>query len=195
MKRILIGSVIVFALAGIVLAAAAAGQEAAKPAKPVKEEFGGYVILVAAGPMTGRSTRVTMTVDRWTTDEEKAGLLKALQEGGSDAMLKVMRKMTVGYIRTTRSLRYALNFASTFQTEKGRVVRLVTERPISFVEAMRPTRSEDYEFGVIEFTLNAEGKGDGYIIPTAKVSINKDGQLEVETLGTGPQKLLNVKKD
>lgn len=193
MKRILIGRVVLLTLTGIVLAAVLSiAQEAVKPAK---EEFSGNAVLTAAGPLTGRSTRVTMTVERWTTDEEKAALIKALGEGGSDALLKALRKMTVGYVRTTRSLRYPLNFASTFQTEKGRVVRLVTERPISFVEAVRPTRSEDYEFGVIELTLNEKGKGEGVIIPTAKVSLNKDGQLEVESLGTGPQKLLGVKKD
>ena len=192
MKRILIGRAVLFTLTAIVLTTAPGfAQEAGKPAK---EEFSGAVVLTAAGPMTGRSTRLTMTIERWTTDEEKSALVKALREGGSDAFLKALRKMTAGYVRTTQSLRYQLNFASTFQTEMGRVVRLVTERPITFVEAMRPTRSEEYEFGVIELTLNEKGQGEGLVVPTAKVSFNKDGQLEVETLGTGPQKLIGVKK-
>ena len=189
---------VILALAGMLLTAGAlAVQEKATPvqAKPIKEEFSGNLLLWVAGAMSGRSTRLTMTIEHWTTDEERAALLKELTEGGSDALLKAMRKTTVGYVRTAQSLRYALNIASSFQTEKGRVIRLVTERPIAFGEAAISTRSMDYEFGVIEFTLNAEGKGEGVVIPTAKVSISKDGKLEVETLGTGPQKLLNVKKD
>jgi len=191
--RLQLRTVVGVALVGMIWAAGALAVQ--EKAKDVKENFSGTVLLWDAGPMSGRSGRVTMTVDRWTTNEEKAMLLKTLTEGGPDALIKAMRKMTVGYVRTTQSLRYALNIASSFQTEKGRVIRLVTERPVSFAEAVAGTRSLDYEFGVIEFTLDAKGKGEGYVIPTAKVNINKDGQIEVKSLGIGPQKLLNVKKD
>jgi hypothetical protein len=187
--------VIILALAGMILTVGALAVQEQEKAKETEERFVANVVLWAAGPLTGQTARVTMSIKHWTTNEEKMELVKALKEGGSDALLKGMRKTTVGYIWSTRSIRYPLNIASSFQTEKGRTVRLVTERPISFAETMSATRSLDYEFGVIEFTLNAVGKGDGYIIPTAKVAITQDGQLEVETLGTGPQKLVNVKKD
>jgi hypothetical protein len=195
MKKTQIRSVVILALAGLILAVGALALQEQEKAKETEERFVANVVLWAAGPLTGQTARVTMSIKHWTANEEKAALYKTLKEGGSDAFLKEMRKTIVGYIWSTRSIRYPLNIASSFQTEKGRVVRLVTERPISFAETMAATRSRDYEFGVIEFTLNAEGKGDGYIIPTAKVAITQDGQLEVETLGTGPQKLVNVKKD
>ena len=195
MKKTQTRSVVMLALAGLILTVGVLAFQEQEKAKEAEERFVANVVLWAAGPLTGQTARVTMSIKHWTANEEKAALYKTLKEGGSDAFLKEMRKTIVGYIWSTRSIRYPLNIASSFQTEKGRIVRLVTERPISFAETMTATRSRDYEFGVIEFTLNAEGKGDGYIIPTAKVSINKDGQLEVETLGTGPQKLLNVKKD
>jgi hypothetical protein len=195
MKKTQIRSVVILALAGLILAVGALALQEQEKAKETEERFVANVVLWAAGPLTGQTARVTMSIKHWTANEEKAALYKTLKEGGSDAFLKEMRKTIVGYIWSTRSIRYPLNIASSFQTEKGRIVRLVTERPISFAETMTATRSRDYEFGVIEFTLNAEGKGDGYIIPTAKVAITQDGQLEVETLGTGPQKLVNVKKD
>ena len=175
-----------------------AQEKAQEPekAKPIKEKFSGMLVLWAAGPMTGQSTRMTMQVDRWTTDEQKQALYNTLKEAGSDALLAAMRKDIVGYIWTTSSLRYKVNIASTFQTEKGRTVRLITERPITFVEQMAGTaRSRDYEFGVIEFTLNEKNKGEGVIFPTAKVGVDEKGNLTVEALGTGPQKLMSVKKD
>jgi hypothetical protein len=175
---------------------AAVAWAAQEQAKPVKEQYSGNVVLVAAGPATGGSGRLSVTIERWSTDEEKALLKKALAEDGPEGLLKALRKTTVGYVRTTQSLRYPLNFASSFQTEKGRTIRLVTERPILWAESVGMTaRSRDYEFGWIEFTMNEKGKGEGFVIPTAKVSLNKDGQLEVESLGIGPQKLFNVKKD
>lgn len=193
MKRSSIRFLAMTLLAVFLAAGAMALQE--KASDPEKEEFSANLLLWT-GPLAGRTTRVTMTVEHWTTGEEKAALWKALNEGGSDALLKAMREKTAGYIWSTQSLRYPLNIASSFETEKGRVIRLVTERPITFAEQMAGTpRSRDYEFGVIEFTLDEKDKGEGYIIPTAKVSIGEDGKLVVESLGTGPQKLLNLKKN
>lgn len=157
-----------------------------------KEEFTGRVIAMAT-PGASRTTTLTMVVEKWTTDEQRQKLVQALQEGGSDALLKEMRKMEVGYIRGPQTLRWRLNIASSFQTDQGRVIRLVTERPVSFTEAKAPTRSRDYEFGVIQFTLDEEGKGEGALIPTAKVYFDKEGKLNIEALGTGPQKLTGVK--
>jgi hypothetical protein len=159
-----------------------------------EERFTGNV-LGWSGPIAGKTTRITMVIEHWATPEERKELLDALQNEGSDGLLKAMRKNAAGYVWFTGSLRWQLNFASTFQTEKGRVVRLVTERPILFAEVVRGTpRSMGYEFGIVEFILDEAGNGKGTIIPTAKISINKDGKIEIETLGTGPQKLQNVKK-
>ncbi len=202
MKRTRTRAIAVLFLVGLALGAGAwairAQEKAPEPekAKPVKEKFSGMLVLWAAGPMTGQSTRMTMQVDRWTTDERKQALYKTLKESGSDALLVAMREEIVGYIWTTNSLRYKVNIASTFQTEKGRTVRLITERPITFAEQVAGTpRSRDYEFGVIEFTLNEKNKGEGVIFPTAKVGVDEKGGLTVEALGTGPQKLMSVKKD
>ena len=160
-----------------------------------KEEFAGNVYWVAAGPASGQTSRLTLTVDRWTTDEERMELYTILKEKGSDELLKTMRKTTVGYLRFTGTIRYPLNIASSFETEKGRLIRLICERPIQPAELMgrTPARTRDYEFGVIEFTLDESGKGEGTVIPTAKVEVNEQGQIVVETLGLGPQKFLNVK--
>lgn len=198
MKRSQTSYVVIVALAGLLLAGLAfAAQEQAKTEKPVKEEFSGRCIMWAAGPLTGKAGRLFMTVDRWTTDEERMQLYKALKEGGPEAFRKAMESLTVGYIRTSNSLRYPLSVASSFLTDKGRKIRLVTARPIRWSEVMGATRSEEYEYGVIEFTLDEKGKGvgEGAVIPMAKVFFDKNGQLVVETLGTGPQKLLSVSKD
>jgi hypothetical protein len=202
MKTTRTRAIAVLFLVGLVLGAmtwAVQDQEKApepEKAKPVKEKFSGMLVLWAAGPMTGKSTRMTMQVDRWTTDEEKQALYNTLKDAGPDALLAAMRKTIVGYLWTTNSLRYKVNIASTFQTEKGRTVRLITERPITFAEQVAGApRSRDYEFGVIEFTLNDKNKGEGVIFPTAKVGVDEKGNLTVESLGTGPQKLMSVKKD
>ena len=47
--------------------------------------------------------------------------------------------------------------ATTADTPRGRVVRLLTDRPIEFAEAYYGARSLDYEFAAFEFTLDAKG--------------------------------------
>ncbi len=192
-RILVIAGILALSLAGLALAA----QEQANAEKPQKEEFSGRCIMWAAGPLTGKTGRLFMTVDRWTTNDERKQLYLALKDGGPEALRKAMEKLTVGYIRTSNSLRYPLSVASSFQTEKGRKIRLVTPRPILWAEVMGATRSEQYEYGVIEFTLDDKGKlvGEGIVVPMAKVFFDKNGQLVVENLGTGPQKLLNVSKD
>ena len=159
-----------------------------------KETFTGYVRLIS-GPAPGATGRLTMTVKRWTTDDERLKLLKTLREEGPEALQKEMREMDAGYVRFARTLRQRLNFAIFRKTEKGLFVRLVLERPIFFAEyKYHAARVRDYEFGIIEFLLDEKGKGEGMVIPTAKIKLNKQGNIEIETLGIGPQKLLKVSK-
>ncbi|MCK4932158.1 MAG: hypothetical protein KAT01_08325, partial [Candidatus Aminicenantes bacterium] len=57
------------------------------------------------------------------------------------------------------------------------------------------SRSRDYEFGYIEFTLEEEkNKGEGYLIHTAKIDLTPEGKVSIETLGTNPHRLQNVKQ-
>jgi len=183
-------SAIILGLTLIVITSFAMAQKD----KDVEAQFYGNVIQWS-GPGSGRTARLTMRIERWSTDEERMRLYNSLVEGGEDALLKAMRERTVGYVWFTGTTRWPLNIASTGKTEKGVLVRLVTERPLGFGEVARGGRTLENRLGVIEFTIDESGKGTGYIIPMAKVSVNKDGQLEVETFGTTPQKLTNVRQE
>lgn len=150
-----------------------------------------------SGPAAGKTGRLTMTINHWTTDLETKKLYETLVAEGTDGLLKAMRERTVGYVAYTGTLRWPLNVARMFKLEDGRtLVRLVTNRPIHWWEIAAATpRSRDYEFGYIEFTLNEEqNKGEGYLIHTAKIDLTPEGKVAIETLGTNPHKLQNVKE-
>ena len=74
--------------------------------------------------------------------------------------------------------------------------RAAGKGPIIFGEAYYNTRSKNYAFGIVELKLNADAEGEGVTIPAAKLSLDKEGQLVVETLPytTGPQKLIGVRQ-
>jgi hypothetical protein len=166
-----------------------------------RETFTATVLQSANMRLPGGGTfQLTMNVDEWTSVEERRRLLAVFKEGGSEALMKDLRKMKAGYITPPAFARWPsweIDVASSIpQPNGGRIVRLFTERPIIFGEAYYNTRSKDYEFGIVELKLNAAGEGEGVTIPAAKLSLDKEGQIAVETLPytTGPQKLIGVRE-
>ena len=164
-----------------------------------KESFTGTVLLTSNMRMpAGQTYRITLNVEKWTSLEERKNLVAELKEGGEDAVLKSLEKMKAGYILPpafARQPSWRVAVASTFDTPKGRVVRVFTDRPIGFLEAYHSTRSKEYRFGAAEFTLNEKGEGEGVVVPAAKIGFDDEGRLVIETLpaSTGPQKLIGVK--
>lgn len=151
----------------------------------------------AGGPGRSQTNRIEVTIERWSTLEERRGLLEALQSGGQEALLKAMEPIEVGYVRVNSSLGYRLRTAARGESDKGVIVRVVTDRPISFAENMKAVRSPDYPFGFIEFTVPPGGDaGEGTLIFAAQVGFDPEGNITVKTLPgtTGPQRLMGVEQ-
>lgn len=163
------------------------GETASAP-----ETFTG-LIMIMGGPGSG-IVRFRLTVDRWSTAEERNALAETLRSGGANGLVASMEKMTMGRIQFDNNLANPIRLASTWQTGQGRKVRLATNRPIAFQEINQGTRSMDYPFGVIEFVIPPDGKGEGSLLGAVKVQFDKDGRLEVESLptNTGAQKLTEI---
>ena len=183
------------------LASVAAATEPLKAAPGTgKESFTATVIGGANMRLPGGGTfRLTVNVESWTSVEERKRLLGVLKEQGKDALLKETRKLKAGYILAPPAARWPsweVNVASSIETPEGRIVRLFTERPIALEEAFFNTRSKDFEFGVMELKIGKDGKGDGVIVPAAKVYFDDKGQLVFETtpFATGPYKVMGVSK-
>jgi hypothetical protein len=150
----------------------------------------------AASLGTGRASVIEITVNRWSTDEEREMLLTTLQEKGQDALLASLEKIRppVGYMRTPNSIGYDLYYArNNPQPDGSRKVVLATNRRVSFREAANNTRSMDYQFTLIEIHIDKNGKGEGKMVPAAKVSWDaKAKKIEVENYNALPVDLINV---
>jgi hypothetical protein len=188
-------------LASLLFAAAAvsAAAEEKEKEKQQRETFYATVLQTANMRLPGGGTfQLTMNVDRWSSVEERKRLLTLFKEGGKEALMKELRQLKAGYIVPPAFARWPsweVDVAASIpQADGGRIVRLFTERPIAFGEAYYNTRSKDYEFGIVELRLDAEGKGEGMTIPAATLSLDAEGQIVVESLPytTGPQKLIGV---
>jgi len=169
-----------------------------------RETFTGMLAQMS-GPAAGATGSLQITVERWSTAEERKAYLEAIVEGRNettlqgkqryllDMMDKARGANRVGFARFPRTLGWDLTYAWQFMDGNTRVIRLATNRPVPFIEARNQYRTMDYPFGIIELRLNEKGEGDGNVFQAASVTVDKDGVLQIESYGIGPQPLLGVR--
>ena len=150
----------------------------------------------AAALGTGRTGVIKIDISRWSTDAEREQLLTTLQEFGPDKLLDALEKIKppVGTIRTPTTLAYDLYYARSNPTpDGGRRVILATNRPVTFREIRSSSRSMQYQFTLIEIHLDKDGKGEGKLVPAAKVTWDRDAKrIEIEHYDALPVDLLTV---
>lgn len=186
MKPKSILTILILAATICALPPAAAGQ--------APETFKGRAVDTQ-GQHIKSSVHFTLHVTEYATNEEIAKHAQTLIEKGSRGLEKVLWKLDRGWVKIDTSLGHVVGVARSFDTEDGgRVIRVVTDRPIQLYEVRRGLRSVDYPFGVIELTLDADGKGEGRLIAAAKLEFTEEGGLEIEQLGTRPFRLMKMKK-
>lgn len=166
---------------------------AAKASASGSETFTGRVIDLGGALPGLTSAHFTLHIDEYSDIDEVRGHLAVLAEQGQDGLTKALRKLDRGWMRVGTHLGYPISVARSFETDNGRVIRAITDRPIQMLEVMHGLRSRDYTLGVLEITLGVDGTGEGRLIPAAKIRFNKDGAVEIESLGTQPFRLMNVR--
>ena len=177
------------------------------PAQEKKRESEKFFALAymphGAGPaMVGAGARVNVDlwVNSYTSDDEAKSMAGVLVEGGPSALLKVLEKAkTIGKIRLSgRAGYYDFKLIRSHQTENGRRIYAVGDRPVGFLEVYAGNRSLDYPFGILQLELkrNSKGKeeGTGALIYSAKIKVLGGNSIDIESYGIGPIQLLGVRK-
>jgi len=142
----------------------------------------------------GKDFDVKVTIDKFSSPEDRAALVAAFKKGGNDEMVKALSKMkSVGRIRIPSTVGFSIAYSRSIPTPTGRKIRFVTDRPIAFAESRNMTRTEQYSLtcGEVEINDQDKDKSTGVLYPAAKLKINKDGDLEFE-LYQNPWKLTNI---
>lgn len=185
------------------LVSCALGLSAPAPVQE-NEKFGALAYMPhGAGPMmagAGARVNVDLYIDGYTSDEEAKRLAGALLEGGSDALLKALEKAdTIGKIRFTGRVGfYNFKLIRSHQTQSGRRIYAVGDRPVGFLEAYYSGRSRDYEFGILQLDLkkNSKGReeGTGALLYAAKIKVIGGNSIELESYGIDAIRLMGVRK-
>jgi len=137
---------------------------------------------------------VDIVIERWSTDAERDQLRAALQEGGPEGLLRALQKVKeVGRISSGGSLGYPLRFARQAASPGGgRRILIGTDRLVSFLELRDRPRTVDYPFMVIDIRMDASGKGEGKLMPLAKITEDRDHIVEIENYASEPVRLTAV---
>jgi hypothetical protein len=172
-----------------------AGNASGNPSvTTAKEVYTGNLIYV--GTSRGAVTAVfTLTIDSYTPDNEVVRLTSDLKEGKQDGLLKAIDNEKRGKIQINSGIGQDINVVWVSVDEEGeRRITALSKRWIGTFEARRSTRSLDYPFTYIELFIDEKGKGDGALIPAAKVRAIGDKTIEVENFGIYPARLTNVRR-
>jgi len=149
-------------------------------------------------PGKSRTATVLISFERWSTEEERKSLLDTIVEKDTDRLADLLRDLPkVGVIRTTRSLGWDIHYAHMETTASGgtRIV-FATDRPMNFLEASNAGRSLDYDVMVSEIRLGPDGKGDGRLVPAARVTYDRETRaIEIEDFSNQPVRLTYVTRD
>ena len=131
----------------------------------------------------GRNIGITLIIYEWSTAEDRDILLEAFQKGQNQGLVNALEKMrAVGRIKITGTLGYDVSFIRLIQTPTGRKIRFITNRQIKFGEVWADTQSQSFNLTGGEFDLNDldKSKSSGALYPAAQLTINKDGELQLE---------------
>jgi hypothetical protein len=191
--RLLSGLLVACSLLPLTLVAHAPQQ----PAMPTPVRFTALAVNMGTAPdlrMRASQSPVDITVERWSTDEEREHFFTALGQSPDTLLNAFQDAKRVGYLRTPDQLGYDLKYARQMPAAGGgtRVV-LATDRPLGFWELANQTRTSEYPFTVIELRLDQTGKGEGKMSVATKITTEKDHTIVLENYLSEPVQLQDLK--
>ena len=147
----------------------------------------------------GATANVNIYINSYTSDADIEQYARLLVDGGSDALLKALQKAkSIGKVSLVRRVGFFdLKLIRSRETDTGRRIIGVCDRPVQFLEAYVSAPSTDYTFGIVILDLKKNDKGKeegvGELIYAAKVKL-EDRKVEIENYGAEPARLQGVRK-
>ena len=183
----------VLALAGVLIVFPALLAAQSQP-PDVPEQYSATAFSTSGGT-SGKNVGVNIYINSYTTDIEVKNYLSILKSEGQDGLEKAFDKTKErGRLAVTGSTGNDISFIRSRNAETKRIIRMASNRMISFAELYNSPRSRDYKFTIVDLRLDADGNGEGNIFYAVKLKFNKQGALEIEHYGQSPIRLANVRK-
>jgi hypothetical protein len=153
---------------------------------------------------TGANGILEITIDRWSTTEERQRFIAAMADKGQNELLKLLERAPVkGRIRIPgwqgpdpNNYRLGWNLRYTWHeplAEGGQRFVIATDRYMTMWEVANQPRTVDYPFTFIEIRFPKEGKGEGRMAVATKVMFDKRKNLiELQQYSAGTVRLNEI---
>ena len=157
--------------------------------------FTGTAVIYGSGFSTRTVTRpFTLVINRRTSDSDATRYLKTLDRDGQSGLLNEIDDNDLGRFSMGSSIGLPINAVLIDRDEGDTRIRVLFKRWIGFGELRRGARSVDYPFSYVDIRIDPRtGRGEGTIIPAAKIRARGTDTLEVEDFGTFPGRLMGVR--
>jgi hypothetical protein len=141
------------------------------------------------------TTTFTLTINSYTPPQQVDQFVNILRSGGQDELMKAIGNDKRGTIQIGSQVGRDINAVWISQDEEeGRKINVLFERWLGFGELRRGARSVDYPFTYLEIYLDDKGKGEGSMIPAARIRAKRGQTIEIENFGIYPARLTNVRQ-
>jgi len=179
----------------LVLVAAAIAMLAA-PQDAVERKPERFSAIMTAGPLTPTPTGVEIGIDRWSTEDVRAGLFDIFHAGGQPALLEALKKAPIaGYVRMANHERLRASYVQEeTRGDGGRRILLLCIRYPGDWELSRDSGWTDHLYRLVALTLDPKNHGTGILFHTAQITFSRDGPDLVHELSGQPTKLLSLQK-
>ena len=144
----------------------------------------------------GKMVIVRIGVMEWSTAEERADLLNALQTGGSEAVVQYLAQQSEkGFVKFPNTAAYQMHYAYQVEHEGKRYIVMATDRPAGNFMRREATDSVGNNISMISLELDPKtGKGEGQMIAGADIKLDEETKsLKIEHKGTQPIRFTSVK--
>ena len=171
----------VFSLAVLAFAGSAL-IPAAVPGQSAAEAFTATASVSEGG---GATAPVRISIERFTTEKEREGVVGAVKSGGTAAVKAELAKAKDAGTIEVGGRKTPIKYAYARPTGSGRIVTVVTAEPILFLGSALPSPKPKagFDLGVALLILDATGAGSGEFAPAAKVKTNEAGAIVISDYG------------
>ena len=151
---------------------------------------------VKAASGAAASAPVTIVITRTMAAEEADKLVAALKSGGAAGLKKALAgvkptgSVTIGNGKPTPT-----RMTVERTTDKGRLITIITDRPLLFVGASLPGAKPKagHDFGVLDIEVDSSGAGSGTMAPAATIKVSGNA-IVVGDYGAESVRLVDVKR-
>jgi hypothetical protein len=164
------------------------GQQQAPPPPPA-ETFD-LTATASAGPGAVGTLTVPMVahIERYTPAHARTTMTDALKHSGYSGFLNALREAPVAGSLTIGDQNWTIRWARQLPSGDGRVISIVTDKPVAFVGGGRTDAKPKagYEVAVAQFTVDRSGHGAGTMAAAARVKPGGETGVRIDDYAEKP---------